>query len=180
MNFIIYDLEATCWEHKHPGLIQETIEIGAIKINRYGEIVDRFDRFIKPDLHPYLSPYCLRLTKIEQTVLDSAEKFDRVVTDFQDWINIYDEDYRLCAWGRFDQSQLIQDCKLHGLEDDWLEPFINLRNQHARIKNSKLLGMQQALNKERIEFTGIKHRAIYDAENLSKLFLKHIEAWQIY
>ena len=180
MNFIIYDLEATCWEHSHPGLIQETIEIGAIKIDRFGQIVDRFDRFIKPDLHPFLSPFCKRLTKIDQAVIDSAEKFDRVVTDFQDWIEIDLSDYRLCAWGKFDQTQLIEDCRLHKIEEDWLDHFINVRNQYARIKNGKLLGMQQALKKERFEFTGIAHRAIYDAENLSKIFLRYIEDWELY
>ncbi len=179
MNFIIYDLEATCWENSHPGLVQETIEIGAIKIDRFGHIIDRFDRFIKPDLHQFLSPYCKKLTKIDQSVINAAEKFDRVVVDFQDWIDI-EQEYRLCAWGKFDQTQLVQDCQLYNIEDDWLDPFINVRNQYARIKNGKLLGMQSALRKERFEFTGTAHRAIYDAENLSKIFIRYIEDWELY
>ncbi len=179
MNYIIYDLEATCWEYETPGLIQETIEIGAIKVNRYGKIEDRFDRFIKPNLHPYLSPFCLKLTHIEQEVINGADSFERVVEDFQNWINVYEE-YRLCSWGAFDQTQLQQDCRMHKLDDDWLDPHLNLRNQYARIKNKKPSGLKQALKKERFEFTGIAHRAIYDAENLSKIFIKYFEEWEMY
>ena len=44
MNFIIFDLEATCWEGKPPNMVQETIEIGAVRINPYGEVEDTFNR----------------------------------------------------------------------------------------------------------------------------------------
>ncbi|MCC6410310.1 MAG: 3'-5' exonuclease, partial [Saprospiraceae bacterium] len=42
MHYIIYDLEATCWENTPPGYIQETIEIGAFRINPYGEVRGKF------------------------------------------------------------------------------------------------------------------------------------------
>ena len=65
MNFIIYDIEATCWRGMPPGLIQETIEIGAVKCNYYGEPLGEFSRFIRPQINPELSLFCRQLTNIE-------------------------------------------------------------------------------------------------------------------
>jgi 3'-5' exoribonuclease 1 len=44
-QFIIYDLEATCWRSPKPRQV-EIIEIGAVKINEDLEIVDEFCEFI--------------------------------------------------------------------------------------------------------------------------------------
>lgn len=68
MNFIIFDVEATCWEKKCQQDIMETIEIGALKISDGPEIVDRFDQFIKPIVNPRLSRFCVELTGIHQKV----------------------------------------------------------------------------------------------------------------
>ena len=179
MKYIVFDLEATCWEYDNPGLVQETIEIGAVKVNRYGEIEDTFSRFIQPIIHPYLSPFCLKLTNIDQSIINGAEKFNRVVEDFQNWIDIYDGEYQLCSWGKFDKTQLIQDSELHRLEHDWLAPHVNMKKQYARIKGfNKPIGLRAAVKRERFEFTGTPHRAIADAENTCKIFQRYIEEWE--
>ncbi len=109
MNFIIYDLEATCWKGTPPSLIQEIIEIGAVKINGYGEILGSFNKFVRPTVNPSLSAFCQELTGIDQVQVNRANKFDRVVDDFMEWIDIEYEDYLLCSWGGFDKRMLIQD-----------------------------------------------------------------------
>jgi len=111
MKFIIYDLEATCWENKRSRKV-ETIEIGAVKLNEYGEVESTFCKFIKPIINPFLSPFCMNLTSISQVQINQAEKFPEVIEAFQDWIGIYDEEYLLCSWGKFDQTQLIKDCDI--------------------------------------------------------------------
>jgi len=179
MKYIVYDLEATCWEGNTTGRQQETIEIGAVKLNRYGEVLDSFSRFVKPEIHPFLSPFCLHLTQIDQADINRASKFPSVIEDYMDWIGL-EEEYILASWGNFDRIQLERDCKLHRLEDDWLINHINLKKQYARLKRiNNPIGLKKAVKKEGFEFTGMHHRAIADAENLTKIFGKYLEDWQV-
>jgi inhibitor of KinA sporulation pathway (predicted exonuclease) len=178
MNYIIYDLEATCWENPPPGFIQETIEIGAFRINQFGEVRGKFNRFIRPVVHPTLSPFCRNLTSIAQDDVARAKTFPDVIQEFQDWAYIEEEDYVLCSWGNFDRKQFALDCKLHRLEHEWTERHANLKDQYKvmkRLKNG--VGLRKAVEKEGILFTGTHHRGISDAENLVKLFLKYLGNW---
>lgn len=178
MNFIIFDLEATCWEGRPPGMTSETIEIGAVKLNPYGELVSTFNRFIKPVLHPQLSLFCQQLTSIAQPDINCASGFKTVIEAFQDWIGVYEEDYLLCSWGGFDKRLLLQDCRLHKLEDEWLDPHINLKEQYADMKRLRQpRGLKSAVEIEGFEFTGQHHRGIDDAINLAKIFVKYRDSW---
>jgi inhibitor of KinA sporulation pathway (predicted exonuclease) len=42
---------------------------------------------------------------------------------------------------------------------------------------SRSPGLKKVIEMEDILFTGQHHRAISDAENLTKLFLKHLGSW---
>lgn len=178
MNYIIYDLEATCWEGNTMDREQETIEIGAILLNRFGEELGSYNRFVKPVLHPFLSPFCKQLTSITQENVNRAKTFPIVIEEFKDWGNMYDEDYFLCSWGNFDRVIFERDCALHQLEDDWCAYHIDLKKQYQNLLKSKRpVGLKSAVEREGFEFEGIHHRGISDAENLTKIFLKHIDAW---
>ncbi len=177
MNFIIYDLEATCWLGRPPHGVNEVIEIGAYKIDEFGDVKSIFNKFIKPTVNPILSDFCKKLTSISQEDVDKSKTFPNVIEEFKDWIEI-EEDYRLCSWGKFDVQLLRNDCILHKLEDDWLEHYLNVKGQYHEIKGEhKLTGLKNTIKHEGMEFTGIHHRAISDAENLAKIFVKYIDDW---
>ena len=180
MNFIIYDLECTCWEVKTPNQVMETIEIGAYKLNEFGEVQDIFSRFVRPKVHPVLSPFCMKLTSISQIDVNRSETFPLVIGDFMAWIGFDDkEDYWLCSWGGFDKRQLIADCQLHDLESEWVDFHLNLKQQYLQYKRlNRPIGLKKAVEREGFEFTGIHHRGISDAENLAKIFAKHLDIWQ--
>lgn len=179
MNYIIYDLEATCWDGNALELEQETIEIGAILLNEWGEELGSYNRFVKPILHPYLSPYCKNLTSITQDEVNAAKTFPHVIEEFKDWAGVYDGEYLLCSWGNFDRLLFERDCDLHQLESDWCDFHIDLRKQYQKFRKlKKTIGLNKALNKEGFEFEGIPHRGISDAENLTRIFLKHIDVWE--
>lgn len=179
MDFIVFDLEATCWLGRPPQGITEIIEIGAVKYNGYGENLGTFNKFIKPTVNPTLSPFCTRLTSITQENVDRAQTFDRVIEDFMDWIDIYTDDYLLCSWGKFDKTLLQNDCILHKVEFEWLESHIDVKKQFHTYKRSKdEYGLKKSLRLEGLEFDGTPHRAISDAENLGKIFCKYLDIWQ--
>jgi inhibitor of KinA sporulation pathway (predicted exonuclease) len=180
MTFIVFDLEATCWEGQPSDMVQEIIEIGAISLDRYGDVTGQFNRFVRPVIHPVLSLFCRQLTTIDQISINRAEKFPAVIRDFQDWAGISDEEeYLLCSWGGFDKRMLIQDCNLHRLNADWAEHHINLKYQYHEIKRLKTYkGLKKVVESEGFEFTGTYHRGASDAENLAKVFKKYIDRWQ--
>jgi len=160
-------------------MTQETIEIGAFRLNRYGELEGEFNRFVRPVLNPYLSPFCQELTTIRQEAVNRAALFPEVIEVFQDWALIFEEEYLLCSWGDFDKKLLIQDCRLHDLDHDWVLPHINLKRQYQEIKRlSRPRGLKRSVNAEGYDFTGTHHRAIDDADNLVKVFRSHLDEWR--
>lgn len=180
LDFFIFDLEATCWSEQHHLLQQEIIEIGAFHVNPYGEVLDSFSSFVRPVIHPYLSPFCQQLTSISQEDVDQAPTFDRVYKKFVDWMeySATSSDYRLASWGSMDLDLLLDDCSHHQLHLDWEDDYMDLKKIYNRYKgNSKPFGLKKSLRKEKIEFKGIEHRAIDDAYNLTQLFIKYIDIW---
>jgi len=179
LNYIIFDLEASCWLGRPPHGINEVIEIGAVKVNDYNEVESIFSKFIKPTVNPILSDFCTRLTSITQTDVDRSKTFPFIIQEFMDWIGI-DEDFVLISWGKYDKQQLIQDCELHKLETEWLEHHFNLKPAYRALKDLKdEPGLKKAVKLEGFEFTGIHHRAISDAENTAKIFIKYFKEWSV-
>jgi inhibitor of KinA sporulation pathway (predicted exonuclease) len=179
VKFIVYDIEATCWEGRPPGMTQETIEIGACEVDPYGQVTGSFSRLIKPVIHPQLSYFCRNLTRIEQSDINRARDFARVIEDFKEWIGVDYEDYLLASWGRFDQRQLRADCQLHRLEDYWLEDHIDLKEQYRQIRSlPKKRGLKSAVKHEGFTWEGEQHRALVDARNTVKIFQRLIDMWQ--
>jgi len=180
MVYIIVDLEATCWE-KRENRPNEIIEIGAVAINEEGALVDEFDIFVKPLLHPTLSDFCTELTSITQEMVDTAPGFPEALQAFQDWIAACtgdQEQYVLCSWGHYDRVQFKNDCVLHKLDTQWLELHISLKHQYADLKNLRRpIGMKKALWQEGLKLEGVHHRGLDDAQNIAKIFLNYFEFW---
>jgi inhibitor of KinA sporulation pathway (predicted exonuclease) len=180
MNYIILDLEATCWEDRNNRKQNEIIEIGAVKVNESGNVVSEFNEFIKPKLNPVLSDFCKELTSITQEEINGANLFTDVIEKFKEWIDM-NESFILCSWGFYDITQLIKDCELHDVDRAWLENHISLKHQFAEIKGLKRpIGMKGALNIEKIKLEGTHHRGIDDARNITKIFLSNLEQWKIH
>ena len=177
MNYIVLDLEATCWEG-HDKSRNETIEIGALKVNAQKEIVSEFQSFIKPIRFPNLSDFCKELTSIKQSDIDSSKYYYDVIEAFKNWIGIPEEDYVLCSWGFYDKKQFESDDEIHHLDSDWLKHHISLKHQYGKIKNlRRAIGMKNALINENIVLDGTHHRGIDDARNITKIFLKYFSDW---
>lgn len=181
MRYIIYDLEATCWRGRPPKGITEVIEIGAVMVDRFGDVNSTFSQFVKPTVNPHLSGFCKKLTSITQENVDAAQTFGRVVEDFMNWGEMYDDEYILLSWGADDKMLLANDCKLHKVDHEFTEQFVDLKKAYRNLKKLKhARGLKATVNTEGFDFTGLHHRAISDAENLAKVFIKYLEDWDLY
>lgn len=177
MIYIVLDLEATCWNGKKLAP-NEIIEIGAVAVNEAGETEGEFNTFVKPSIAPKLSDFCTELTSITQEMVDDAPLYPVAHQAFLDWINSFEQEYWLCSWGFYDKSQFKHDCKLHGLDKDWLKNHISVKHQYHKIKPTKRpIGMKGALALEKIELDGTHHRGIDDARNIAKIFVRFLNEW---
>lgn len=171
MANIFLDLECTCWKTDHVREKMETIEIGAVKTGDQFEIIDEFNRFIRPVVVPKLSSFCTRLTSIEQSDVDGAAEFSDVFASFLEWVG--PEPIVWYSWGDFDREQLALDIGRLGLT--WGEQFSpgnhrNLKKIYAHEHQlDRPVGMMKALRQLDIGFVGRHHRAIDDARHVTKI-----------
>ena len=170
MNYIIIDLEATCWKNDMDFTKMETIEIGAVKLAGDNlEVLSEFSHFVRPVEIPQLSDFCTELTSITQQDVDKAEPFNIVFPELLKWIG--EEDYKMVSWGSYDLTQFTIDCRRHdiNLPERFAEEHINLKKEFAKLKQRRPCGMKQALRILNIPLAGTHHRGIDDARNIAKI-----------
>ncbi len=178
MIFIVLDLEATCWQGNHMNREPEIIELAAYTVNGYRDWLDSFQKFIRPTAHPRLSAYCLELTGIRQEHVDKAKRFDKVFPDFMEWIEGHDQPQLICTWGDKDMDIIRAECRTHDIDISTLPKSIDLKAQYAKMHQlTREAGLQKALEYAEIDFEGSPHRAVDDAYNTAKLFLKYMDRW---
>ena len=105
-QFIIFDLEATCWDNSDTNQINEIIEIGAVKLDESADQIDIYQTFVKPTKNPVLSEFCMGLTSIKQDNVDSAPYFAEAVQIFENWISGENSDTALISWGYYPEFPL--------------------------------------------------------------------------
>ena len=88
MDYIVFDLE---WNQSKTGLEKETkeipfeiIEIGAVKLNEKFHLIDKFQRFIKPQIYRELHEITRNLIHIKMEELETGKVFQLVMQDFFD------------------------------------------------------------------------------------------------
>jgi inhibitor of KinA sporulation pathway (predicted exonuclease) len=83
MQYIIADLEATCWKgHSDPSAM-EIIEIGSVRLaSSAGPVDGEFSRFVRPVVSLVLSAFCTDLTSIRQSDVDGADDFKAGFREF--------------------------------------------------------------------------------------------------
>lgn len=180
MHFVLFDLEATCWPAYTPGVSQEIIEIGALRMDRLGRVDDEFQSLVKPTIHPFLSPYCRNLTGIDQRDIDRARNFPSVWLDFEDWL-VEMSDYFLISWGAVDERLIVNDLHYHKLDSSLVEGrFYDLKRIYKEVfRLPEKTGLAAAMRREGLESWGEAHRALDDARNLARIFHRHIDIWPI-
>lgn len=183
-TFVIFDLEATCYddnrkdEIKPDCFVNEIIEIGAVKLDHTGKEIARFSEFAKPKLFPKLSKFCTELTTITQEDVDNADDLEKVLECFLLWC----DGSTLISWGYYDKTQILKDMVRNDLELphylDIMEDHHSLKHLHAKwnnLKNKRGIGMGGALRMEGLTLEGTHHRGIDDAVNIAKIFRKYID-----
>ena len=115
MNYIVFDLE---WNQSPGGkrwsnsrLPFEIIEIGAVKLNEKKEIVDSFQRLIKPQVYNWIHDSIHEVIHMNYKDLQNGTPFPQAVTEFLEWCG---EEYIFFTWGNQDVMELQRNMKYYG------------------------------------------------------------------
>jgi inhibitor of KinA sporulation pathway (predicted exonuclease) len=173
------DLEATCDDvgvNEPPRSLvvvpdqMETIEIGLVVIDLETlEVVDEFQRFVRPQINPILTDFCKQLTSIQQMDVDSAGTYVDVGQELGAFIARYPNS-AWASWGDYDARQLERDAGLaacplllEGL------PHFNARKWHAGLYDNPPKGLKQTVESLGLDWQGTYHRGIDDARNVATI-----------
>ncbi len=180
------DLEATCDELPEDAPAQaklvvepdqmETIEIGLVVVDLHSfEVVDEFQRFVRPSINPTLTAFCKSLTSIEQHHVDGAETYQEVQEELVAFTARYPS-AAWASWGDYDAKQLARDAglnncpaMLHGLQHH------NAKKWHWKICDCRPVGLKPATEAMGLLWQGTYHRGIDDARNLALIIKKLLQ-----
>lgn len=167
---LVIDLEATCCDADTiPPEQMEVIEVGAVWATSAGQIIDRFQSFVRPIASPQLTSFCMSLTHIEQASIDAAPNWPIVAAALAEFAQRYAGQ---CwgSWGAYDRRQIERECARHGIADPLAPlPHQNLKASFAKARKIKQVGMATALQIVGLELEGEHHRALSDALNIARL-----------
>lgn len=180
MQFIIFDLEATCFEHGQQN--HEIIEIGAVKCDAQANPAASFQTYVKPTKNPVLSQFCKDLTSISQENVSSAPYFAEAMLAFEEFIldSFSPQETFLLSWGHYDKNQIETESvqkNYNGRILDLLKNHHSLKHEYAKLTAQKPCGMKGALLQLGIPLDGTHHRGIDDATNIMKIFQKIYSDW---
>jgi len=84
----VLDFEATCNEDGPVPIPQEIIEFPVLLLNiKTGRVEDTFHHYVRPDVHPRLSPFCTSLTGITQDVVDGGICLTAALARHREWLD---------------------------------------------------------------------------------------------
>lgn len=142
------------------------IEIGAVKLLPDGTR-ETFSQLIKPYKFKKLNRHIQALTGITTDELLDAPSFKEVILQFRDWCGT---DKVFLTFGEFDRKVLEDELKRNFLKDAFIFPMIDFQQKYM-IANS--LKEQPSLGRlmEQLQLTvDTQHRALADADSLSRIF----------
>ncbi len=168
-QFLVIDLEATCCDERSiPRSRTEIIEIGAVFVDPISFAVTReFQTFVKPLLHPILTPFCTQLTSIRQQDVTNAPSIAEAVPALAKLIG--PSKPRFCSWGDYDRNQFQREARRGGFALPFASDHLNIKQAFATAEGHKKRGLGGALARAGLSFEGTAHRGIDDARNIARL-----------
>ena len=131
-NLVIFDLEWNIGYHPHTfnyhGVEQtlrgEIIEIGAVKVDERGNVLDTFSIHLRPRIFRKLQHHIAKVTGLTQGDLDRGEPILQGLRRFMKWCG---PDAEFAEWGLDDVPVLKQNLFLCNLDESRPTVWYNLQ-----------------------------------------------------
>ncbi|XP_076140111.1 3'-5' exoribonuclease 1 [Alosa pseudoharengus] len=180
----VVDFEATCEESNPLDFEHEIIEFPIVLIDTHTlEIVDTFQEYVRPEVNPKLSDFCVQLTGITQKMVDDADTFPSVLRRVVSWLQEKELGtkyrYTLLTDGSWDMSKFLNiQCRISGLRyPPFARKWINIRKSYGNFykvprTNTKLSSMLEKLG---LQYEGRPHCGLDDARNIARIALRMLQ-----
>ncbi|XP_028426451.1 3'-5' exoribonuclease 1 isoform X1 [Perca flavescens] len=181
----VVDFEATCEEDNPSDFHHEIIEFPMVLINTHTlEIqVDSFQAYVKPELNPQLSDFCVKLTGITQKMVDEAELFPAVLQRVVAWLQERElgttYKYAILTDGAWDMSKFLNiQCRLSRIRyPQFAKKWINIRKSYGNFykvprTQTKLSTMLEKLG---LKYEGRPHSGLDDSRNIARIALRMLQ-----
>lgn len=155
-------------------LHKEIIEIGAVKLDKYNRIVDRFSCLVKPQYNDEIACFITKLTGIKTGSIKKAYEFEDAMKAFSEWIG--EDKARIYSWSDADLYQLQTECAYKNINipnnmKRWLD-FQAIYPRVMQLDRKKKMSLSDAAQWFGVEVDKRKaHRALYDAEITAELVI---------
>ncbi|MEE4677700.1 3'-5' exonuclease [Pseudomonas alliivorans] len=173
------DVEATCDEIVESETFRsllvtpdemETIEIGLVVIDlRSLKILEVFQSYVRPVIHPILTPFCMELTTIKQGDIDRARIFPEVAME----ITYLQKKYPNAvwgSWGHYDFDQLQADSIRAGCTPVLSETaYLDVERLYCELFSNTSAALRPAVESLGLSWKGQYHRGVDDAKNLAEM-----------
>ncbi|KGL78046.1 3'-5' exoribonuclease 1, partial [Tinamus guttatus] len=179
----VVDFEATCEEGNPPEFVHEIIEFPVVLLNtRTLEIEDAFQQYVKPEINPKLSAFCISLTGITQDIVDKADTFPQVLQNVVEWMRQWElgtkYSYSLLTDGSWDMSKFLNiQCRISRIKyPSFAKRWINIRKSYGNFykvprSQTKLTMMLEQLG---MCYAGRPHSGLDDACNIAAIAVRRV------
>jgi inhibitor of KinA sporulation pathway (predicted exonuclease) len=165
----VVDVEATCWERKAPGQVNEIIEIGLCVVDlEERRRVAKHRVLVRPE-RSSVSAFCTELTGLTQDEVDGGVSFAEACallerehrSRFRAW----------ASWGDYDRKQFERQCA-GGVPYPFGRRHTNAKAAYSAAHAlPRRLGMAGALRHAGLPLEGRHHSGADDAWNIGALVL---------
>ena len=177
MNLIVFDLEwnigyqpkTFLYHGTELTLRGEIIQIGAVRINARGDVLDTFEVNLRPRIFRKLQHHIAKVTGLSQGDLDAGLPMKEGLQKFLDWAG---PDAELAEWGLDDVPVLKQNLFLVGLDENWPDKWYDLQRiflQAYPRKEGEGLTLESVVDRLGIPKDEPFHNALDDALYTTKI-----------
>ena len=180
MNLIVFDLEwnigyqpkTFLYHGTELTLRGEIIQIGAVRINARGDVLDTFEVNLRPRIFRKLQHHIAKVTGLSQGDLAAGLPMKEGLQKFLDWAG---PDAELAEWGLDDVPVLKQNLFLAGLDENWPDRWYDLQRIFLKAyprKEGEGLTLESVVDRLGIPKEEPFHNALDDALYTTKVCRK--------
>lgn len=150
-------------------LVNEIIEIGAVKLDDHMQPCEELKVYIKPSVIPVINPKILEITKINISDLENGVRFVEGINKLKEMVQ--DGDI-ICSWAKDDIAEIIINANYYEYDNlSWLNNYLDIQEYVTKILGyKKSLSLKNALKALKIK---VNEELLHDALNDS-IYTAHV------
>ncbi|XP_025062361.1 3'-5' exoribonuclease 1 isoform X1 [Alligator sinensis] len=144
---------------------------------------DTFQQYVKPEINPQLSDFCINLTGITQDLVDKADAFPQVLQNAVEWMRQKElgtkYSYSILTDGCWDMSKFLNiQCRISHIKyPSFAKKWINIRKSYGNFykvprNQTKLTIMLEKLG---MSYDGRPHSGLDDSKNIARIAIRMLQ-----